>query len=131
MSTRPAFVRQLTTKQISWRRMLEAIPRRNEAGVIEPQEDGSLRIILPLQPTWWMRPPVSWILHPRATRAVRLDHFGVELWELCDGMHTVEEIIEEFAAAYDLTFHEARVSVTGHLKIMIQRGVLAIEQLLL
>jgi hypothetical protein len=46
---------------------------------------------------------------------------------LCDGKATVESIIDEFAARHRLSFHESRVAVTGYLKTLIRRGVLAIE----
>ena len=57
-----------------------------------------------------------------------LDKLGTEVLELCDGSRRVEEIVDEFAAKHRLTFHESRVAVTGFLRSLVQRGLIAIEQ---
>jgi hypothetical protein len=44
---------------------------------------------------------------------------------MCDGKRTVEQMVDFFAAKYELSFHEARTAVSGHLKALVQRGALA------
>jgi len=56
-----------------------------------------------------------------------LDRLGSWVWKLCDGNRNVEQLVDDFAAAEGLSFHEARVAVTGYLKTLIQRGALAVE----
>ena len=56
---------------------------------------------------------------------MRLDRLGSQVWQLCDGVRTVEDVVDEFARLHRLTFHEARASVTAYLKMLVQRGVLA------
>jgi hypothetical protein len=63
----------------------------------------------------------------RPERRLTLDRLGTEVWRLCDGDRTVEEIVDTFSRNHDLTFHEARAAVTGYLTTLIQRGALAIE----
>lgn len=117
-----------TTPNITWRAMLEAVPLRNTAAVAATRPDGSLSVTVAIQKTWWMVPPITWILQPRKEKEIALDAIGSRILEWCDGQRTVEDIIEIFAREYAFTFHEARVSVTNYLKSLIQRGVLAIEQ---
>jgi hypothetical protein len=45
---------------------------------------------------------------------------------MCDGEHTVEQIVESFRTKYGLTFHESRAAVMGYLKLLTERGVVAI-----
>jgi hypothetical protein len=127
MSARRDIIAPLTLRQVSWRPLLRAVPHRNVAAEAEPQADGSVRITVPLRRPWWAVPPISWILQPSSTRKVQLDTLGAQLWAWCDG-RTVEEMVDAFAARFHFTFHEARVAVTGLLKSLVQRGVLAIEQ---
>ena len=107
--------------------MLEATPLRNAAATVEPDGAGGLRIAIPAARPRWLVPPLSWILPVRRTRTVRLDRVGTRVWELCDGESTVESVVDAFAGAYNLTFHEARVAVTNYLRQLVRRGALAIE----
>jgi hypothetical protein len=59
-------------------------------------------------------------------RAISLDRLGSEVWQACDGRRTVEEIVDLFAAAHDLTFHEARLSVTEFLRLLVLRGLVVV-----
>ena len=111
----------------SWRRMLEATPLRNAAAAVEADGAEGLRVTVPTARPRWLVPPLSWLMPVRRTRRVRLDRIGARVWALCDGARTVEAVVEAFAAAYNLTFHEARVAVTGYLRQLVQRGALAIE----
>jgi len=117
----------VTTGQTpSWRAMLSAIPVRNAAA--EAAEDGpnGLRVSVRIQPAgWWVR-SLSWLLRRPPRRTVILDRLGSEVWELCDGARTVEQVVDEFAQRHALSFHEARVAVTEYLRELIQRGILAI-----
>lgn len=113
---------------VSWRSMLQATPLRNVAVTVTESHAGTVCIDVPLKPQRWMVPPISWILQPSGKRTVQLDAIGTEIWQLCDGQHTVEEIIDDFAQRYALTFHEARTAVTEYIKSLIKRGVLAIRQ---
>ena len=114
---------------VSWREMLEAIPQKNRAAQVESSDDQVSRFSVPLRRPWWMIRPVSWIVHPSGRKKVGLDRLGAEVLELCDGSRNVEEIVDLFAAGHRLSFHESRVAVTGFLKSLVQRGMLAMQAL--
>ncbi len=116
----------LTTERGSWRAMLKARAVQNAAAKIETNEDGTVSLTLKSKKPALLFPPLSWLVRAPEFKRVSLDRIGTEVWRLCDGKHRVEEVVDRFAEAHDLTFHEARVAVTGYMKSLIQRGVLAI-----
>ena len=113
----------------SWRPMLLARPVPNAAARSEPGRDGSLTLFVRTDrehlPDKVRR--LSWITPIRRERRVVLDRLGRQIWDWCDGQCTVESVIDRFAEAHDLTFHESRVAVTSYLKQLIQRGALAVQ----
>jgi hypothetical protein len=110
-----------------WSAMLRARMIHNAAAQAKTgAQGGEWRIDVPTRRPGWLVPPISWIVRPPATRTLVLDAMGLDVWSLCNGERTVESIIEAFAAANGLTFHEARVSVTAYLKSLLQQGALAV-----
>lgn len=110
----------------SWKRMLAARAVHNAAARVSDDDGGDVTVHVKSVPPWYMFPPVSWIVPYRAERPAVLDRLGSQVWRWCDGERTVEDVIDAFAREHDLTFHEARVAVTGYIKSLVQRGVLAI-----
>lgn len=110
----------------SWRPMLEARPVRNAAAATTARDDDALSIAVRTRKPSWLVAPLSWIVPLRPTRAVHLDRLGTQVWRLCDGERTVEQVVDAFAERHSLTFHEARVAVTGYLSSLVQRGAMAI-----
>ncbi len=108
----------------TWLGMLIARPIRNQAARVEKRGES---VILHVRRENTMRPPLSWIVPVAAERKNTLDGIGLEVWTLCDGKNTVEDIIDRIAANHRLTFHESRASVTEYLKALTQRGILAME----
>jgi hypothetical protein len=109
-----------------WRAMLAATPVPNAAAVVERLESDQVRLTIPRRRPWFLVPPISWIIRPSATRTVVLDTLGTQVWDLCDGQRPVEQIVEAFADEHQLTFHESRVAATNYLRLLIERGALAI-----
>ena len=105
--------------------MLQARPARNSAADVRPGEPAGLTITVRRRRPWFFRPPLSWILRPRRKQTMTLDEIGRQIWNLCDGKRTVEDIIDEFSDIHRLTFHEARVAATGYMKSLVERGTLA------
>jgi hypothetical protein len=103
--------------------MLDAVPVRNEVVRSETTAAGELVLRVALEPRWYLRPPVTWLLPARRDRAVALDRLGAEVWRACDGRRTVEQIVDAFAARHHLRFHEARLSVMSFLQDLTRRGL--------
>ncbi len=115
----------VTAPEGTWRQMLEARPVRNSAAEVLREEADVISIEVKMKKPRPLFPPLSWFVRSRTTRTIRLDRLGSQVWELCDGERTVEDLVDEFARHHRLTFHEARASVTAYLRMLVQRGVLA------
>lgn len=109
----------------AWTDMLRARAWQNRGARVEQGPDGTVSVWV--KRTRRLLPPLSWIVPFREESVTRLDRLGGRIWALCDGNHSVEDIVDAVAAQHRLTFHESRVAVVGYLKDLIQRGVLAIE----
>ncbi len=118
--------RKADERKADWRSMLRAIPIQNAAAQAEPLHDGTLRMVVPRRRPKFLVPPISWILRPSTSRTIILDRLGGHVWELCDDRRNVEQVVDAFAAAHQLTFHEARVAVGNYIRQLIERGALAI-----
>jgi hypothetical protein len=110
-----------------WGSMMKAFPRWNAAAAVTESAQGTVIVKVKCRRPEFMKPPLSWIVPFKQEKSTELDRLGTEIWRMCDGSHRVDAIVDAFAASHRLTFHEARVAVSGHLKSLIQRGVLAIE----
>lgn len=106
--------------------LLDAVPLRN-AAVQAQEQDDVLLLTVPRRRRWWMRPPLSWWLKFRTHRQVSLDALGRDVWNACSGAKTVEQIIEAFAQDHHLRFHEARLSVTTFLRMLVERNLVVLE----
>ncbi len=62
----------------------------------------------------WMRAP--------SERYVELDEVGGFVWELCDGNHTVETIVQKTGKEYKMNRREAEVSVTMFLQMLHEKN---------
>ncbi len=105
--------------------MLRARALQNRAARVQRVPGGTVSVWV--RQTRRLLPPLSWIVPFRKERATHLDCLGSQVWSLCDGRHTVEEVVDAIATRHRLTFHESRVAVTNYLRTLIQRGVLAVE----
>ena len=110
----------------AWRPLLEARPVRNAAARAIDDGTGNVTVCVKTAPPWYMVAPISWIVPHRPERRFTLDRLGSQVWRSCDGRRNVEAIVDAFASEHELTFHEARVSVTNYLRSLVQRGVLAV-----
>ncbi|MDD2241173.1 MAG: PqqD family protein [Kiritimatiellae bacterium] len=110
-----------------WTPMLAAVLLPNQAArVVRDEADGSLTVAVPTRKPSFFRGLISWLVRVPRERLTILDPMGAAIWKSCNGKRTVEEIVEKFAAFYRLSFHESRVSVTGYISSLLQRGVLAV-----
>ena len=110
-----------------WNPMLAAVLLPNRAArVVREDADGSLTLAVSTRKPSFFRGLISWLVRVPSERLTILDPMGAAIWKSCNGKRTVEEIVERFATFYRLSFHESRVSVTGYVSSLLQRGVLAV-----
>jgi hypothetical protein len=114
------------SRGVSSEEYLAAAPHVNVAAEVKPHSQGGAIVAIPLRRPGWMVPPLSWILPYSSHRRIRLDEVGYNVLRMCDGTHTVESIIEKFAAVHKLSFREAQVPVTDYLRQLTQRGLVVI-----
>jgi hypothetical protein len=88
----------------------------------EAAEGGGMRVIGLRREAWWVRLLNLVVPIPRE-RIVELDEVGRELWDLCDGEHTLEEMIEIFVDRHRLTRAEAEWSLRTYLRDLGKRGL--------
>jgi len=103
---------------------LHAIPRVNRAITLTKREGGAL-VTLPLRrPRWaaWL----GWLLPVAKERRVELDSTGAWVLALCDGERTVENVIDRVMQRHHLSFQEARASVLQFMRMLTERGVIAL-----
>jgi len=102
--------------------VLRSRPVRNQGLRAEALEEGGLRVIGLRREAWWVRLLNLVVPIPRE-RIVELDEVGRELWDLCDGEHTLEELIETFVDRHRLTRAEAEWSLRTYLRDLGKRGI--------
>jgi len=114
-----------TRADISWRDQLTFYPIPNAAAEVDVQQ-GGIMVRVPnkkMRSSWRL---LVWFARPPSHRRVWLEGAGIEVWELCDGQRDVEAVVDAFAAANSLTFHEARISVAQFLADLGKRGLIAL-----
>ena len=91
---------------------------------VEPLPGGGLRVAVAVE----RRGLERWIAGSGVTkRRIELDSLGGEVFAACDGTATVAAIVARFAAAHRLSRPEAEMSVTRFLKMLMGRGLIAID----
>lgn len=100
-------------------------PIRHDGLQTEPTEEGGLRIIIERRREWWVR-ALSVLLPIPKRRPIELDPLGKEVWELCDGEHTLRQMIRAFEERHKLSRAEAEWSLRTYLRDLAKRGLVAI-----
>lgn len=103
---------------------MEAFPLHNDRLQAEPTDKGELSLTIPRRNDWLGKMLSVIFVVPRQ-RQVVLDTVGADIWALCDGHHTVADVIGAVARKYRLNRKEAEVSVTTYMRQLGKRGLLA------
>jgi hypothetical protein len=109
----------LTSEQV-----LRSRPVRNEGLRQERIEGGGLRLYLERRREWWAR-LLALVFPIPKVRPVELDAVGEEVWELCDGEHTLRQMIDIFRERHKLTRAEAEWSLRTYLRDLGKRSLVA------
>jgi hypothetical protein len=115
--------------RLSPEQVLQSRPVRNSRLKVERLEDGSLRLIVPRRTEWWAKVLAVVFPIPRERR-LELDAAGAEVWDLCNGEHTLRQMIKAFQDRHKLTRSEAEWSLRTYLRDLGKRNLVffAIEK---
>jgi hypothetical protein len=115
--------RRKRIKGLSRQEALAALPVRNEGLKTEPTGDGELMVTIPRRSDW-VGGLLALVFAVPKERKVVLDRVGTEIWQLCDGRHTVQGIISALGEKHKLNRKEAEVSLTAYLRQLGRRGLI-------
>jgi len=91
-------------------KVLKAFPLRNKLITWELDDKGEASLVIPQKETLWVR-LMSKIFMLPDKRVVVLDRIGSFVWEMCDGNHTISQIIKALQKKHQLTRKEAETSL--------------------
>jgi hypothetical protein len=105
---------------------LSARPVRNPVLKWERNENGEIRLLVPLRKDRVTR-VLRKLLRAPEYKEILLDEVGSDIWELCDGKHTVQSIIVATCKKYKLTRRECEASVGTYLKMLSERNLVGFQ----
>ena len=91
-------------------RVMKAFPVRNQLITWEIDDKGEAALVIPQKETLWIR-LVSKLFMLPGKRVIVLDSIGTYVWQMCDGKHTISQIITGVQKQYQLTRKEAETSL--------------------
>ena len=100
----------------------EARPVRNPSLKWRINEEGTIEVIVPRRKDMFGR-VMGFLFFVPESRPITLDEVGTAVWELCDGEHTVEEIVRALSKDYKLQRREVEVSLTEYLRTLGKKGM--------
>jgi len=62
-----------------------------------------------------------WFHMPEGKTITLEDEISAELWEMCDGSHTVEQLVKHTCQSYKLNRRQGEVSVVTFMRMLTQR----------
>jgi len=112
-------------RSITREQALGARPVRNPELGVDRNDAGEVELKRPRRRTWWVNLLAKVGTVPEY-QTLTLDKVGSAVWDLCDGEHTVRELIEQLAEEHQLSRKEAEVSMVTYLRQLAQRGIIAL-----
>ena len=89
---------------------MKAFPVRNQVITWEIDDKGEAALVIPQKDTLWIR-LISKLFMLPGKRVIVLDSIGTYVWRMCDGKHTISQIINGVQKQYQLTRKEAETSL--------------------
>jgi hypothetical protein len=110
---------------------LKMIPVRNPQLKWDRNEEGNVRIFVPLKKSKKedkrrkkkRQGPLSRILATPKEKRVQLDTIGSIVWDACDGKRTMKDIFEHLYKKYKMLPSEAEVSLNAYFNQLTERGL--------
>ncbi len=117
--------RRRPAPRISREQALSARPLRNPELEAEHTDDGEVSLRIPRRKVWWLNVLAKLGSVPDY-RTIALDRVGSSVWDLCDGEHTVKELIGTLAQKHQLARKEAELSMVTYLRQLAERGIIVL-----
>lgn len=105
--------------------LLRSKPVRNPYLKWEKYPSGEVVIYLKYRRTFFTKFASVFVKVPEYKK-LALDKVGSLVWELCDGEHTVNEIIDVLVSRYKLKRREAEVALIAYLQQLIKRRLIGL-----
>jgi hypothetical protein len=104
---------------------MRVFPTRNPSLEWELDEQGVVTATLKRPRDLRNRVIGSFLMLPDS-RQLKLDEVGTFVWNLCDGKHTVAELVAAMAEKYKLSRREVEVSLTEFLRMLAKKGMIVV-----
>lgn len=91
-------------------RIMKAFPVRNQLITWEVDDKGEASLVVPQKDKLWVRLASKLFMLPNK-RVIVLDAMGTFVWQMCDGKHTIAQIIKGIQKQHQLTRKEAETSL--------------------
>ena len=114
-----------STPQITREQALSARPVRNPDLEVTRTEAGEASFKVPRRRVWWLDFLAKFGKFPEH-RVVTLDEIGTSVWDLCDGEHAVRDLIETFAAKFQISRKESELRMVSYLRELARRGIIVL-----
>jgi hypothetical protein len=91
-------------------RVMTSFPVRNQLITWEIDDKNEASLVIPQKDQLWTRLASKLFMLPNK-RVIVLDSIGTYVWQMCDGKHTISQIIKGIQKQYQLTRKEAETSL--------------------
>ena len=102
-------------------KVLKAFPLRNQLITWEMDDKGEASLVIPQKEKLWVKLTSKIFMLPDK-RVVVLDSIGAFVWQMCDGKHTISQIIKALQKKHQLTRKEAETSLFTFIKMLGKRN---------
>lgn len=102
-------------------KVLKAFPLRNQLITWEMDDKGEASLVIPQKEKLWIKLTSKIFMLPDK-RVVVLDSIGAYVWQMCDGKHTISQIIKALQKKHQLTRKEAETSLFTFIKMLGKRN---------
>ena len=89
---------------------MKSFPVRNQLITWEIDDKGEASLVVPQKDKLWVQLASKLFMLPNK-RVIVLDSIGTYVWQMCDGKHTISQIIKSVQNQYQLTRKEAETSL--------------------
>jgi len=116
----PYFITGRRKSTASREEVLKARPLRNPVVTWERNEQGEVVLNIPLQKGRVLK-ALKWFFPAPDYKQLVLDEIGGDMWELCDGNNTIDQIRQHLSSKYKLERREAEASILEYLRQLAKR----------